>query len=66
MKMKLVVFAAIACLAGASFAASTADYVQAGLVTHFDAIDNEGTGTHNASATKWKDLKGSASITLVS
>lgn len=41
-------------------------YVQDGLVTQFDAIDNEGTGTHNASATVWKDLKGSASITLQS
>lgn len=39
-------------------------YVQDGLVTQFDAIDNEGTGTHNASATVWRDLKGSASITL--
>ena len=66
MKMKLIaVLSVILCVAGA-FAASTADYVQAGLVTHFDAIDNEGTGTHNASATKWKDLKGSASITLAS
>ena len=39
-------------------------YVQDGLVTQFDAIDNEDTGTHNASATVWRDLKGSASITL--
>ena len=39
-------------------------YVQDGLVTQFDAIDNEGTGTHNASATVWRDLVGSASITL--
>ena len=39
-------------------------YVQDGLVTQFDSIDNEGTGTHNASATVWRDLKGSASITL--
>ena len=66
MKMKLIaVLSVVLCVAGA-FAASNADYVQDGLVTHFDAIDNEGTGTHNASATKWKDLKGSASITLVS
>ena len=41
-------------------------YVQTGLVTQFDSIDNEGTGTHNASASIWRDLKGSASITLQS
>ena len=40
------------------------DYVQSGLVAHFDAIDNEGTGTHNPSAAVWRDLKGSASLTL--
>ena len=39
-------------------------YVQSGLVTQFDSIDNEGTGVHNSSATVWRDLKGSASITL--
>ena len=66
MKTKPIVFlAAAACFAGA-FAASNADYVQGGLVTHFDAIDNAGTGAHVANATQWKDLKGAASITLVS
>lgn len=66
MKTKLIVFlAAAACFAGA-FAASNADYVQDGLVTHFDAIDNAGTGAHVANATQWKDLKGSATITLKS
>ncbi len=39
-------------------------YVQDGLITQFDAIDNEGTGTHNASATVWRDLAGVASVTL--
>ena len=41
-------------------------YVQSGLVTQFDSIDNEGTGTHNATAEVWRDLKGSASIALQS
>ena len=41
-------------------------YVQSGLVTQFDSIDNENTGTHNPSAAVWRDLKGSASITLQS
>ena len=39
-------------------------YVQDGLVTQFDSIDNENTGFHNPFATVWRDLKGSASITL--
>ena len=36
---------------------TSASYVQDGLVVQWDAIDNEGTGTHNPSATVWKDLK---------
>ena len=39
-------------------------YVQAGLITQFDALDNEGTGTFNAEAAVWKDLVGNASVTL--
>ena len=39
-------------------------YVQDGLIAHFDAIDNEGTGTHNPTAAKWKDLVGTASLAL--
>ena len=66
MKMKLIaVLSVILCVAGA-FAASNADYVQDGLVTHFDAIDNAGTGAHVSNATAWRELKGSASITLQS
>lgn len=41
-------------------------YVQDGLVTQFDSIDNENTGFHNPSATAWRDLIGEASITLQS
>ena len=39
-------------------------YVQDGLVTQFDGIDNQKTGTHNSGARTWKDLKGGASVTL--
>ena len=62
---KMILFAAVAAV-GAVMAAGLGpqNYVQDGLVTHFDAIDNEGTGTHNPSATTWRDLKGSAYITL--
>jgi len=39
-------------------------YVQDGLIAQFDAVDNEGTGTHNPAAATWCDLAGSASVTL--
>lgn len=66
MKMKLIaVLSVILCVTG-TFAASNAHYVQDGLITHFDAIDNVGTGAHVSNAIVWRDLKGSASITLVS
>lgn len=39
-------------------------YVQDGLVTHFDGIDNAKTGTHDSSTNVWKDLVGGASLTL--
>jgi len=46
---------------------SSQSYVQDGLIVQFDAIENVGVGQpHDASATVWKDLKGSASITLPS
>ena len=62
---KLMMFAAVAA-AGTVLAAGLGpqSYVQDGLVTQFDAIDNEGTGTYNPSAATWRDLKGSAYITL--
>ena len=62
---KLMMVAAVAA-AGAAVAAGLGpqSYAQDGLVTQFDAIDNEGTGTYNPSAATWRDLKGSAYITL--
>lgn len=39
-------------------------YVQDGLVVHYDAIDNAGTGVHDPAATLWKDLKGTNDISL--
>ena len=54
---------AVTAVAQATGVPATA-YVQDGLIAHFDAIDNEGTGTHNPTATKWKSLKGSASLTV--
>ena len=43
---------------------TSASYVQDGLIAQWDGIDNAGTGTHNPSATVWKDLKGSCDMTL--
>ena len=65
---KAFVFVAAVAAAGTVLAAGLGpqNYVQNGLVTQFDAIDNEGTGTYNPSAATWRDLKGSAYITLQS
>ena len=40
------------------------EYVTDGLVARWDGIDNAGTGTHNPSATVWKDLAGNLDLTL--
>lgn len=37
---------------------SSADYVQSGLIGHWDAIDNAGLGIHDTNSTTWKDLTG--------
>ena len=53
-------FSAIA-LAAASVRADGYDahaYVTSGLVAQWDGIDNAGTGSHDATATTWKDLSG--------
>ena len=41
-----------------------AGYVSSGLVTRWDGLDNAGTGSHDATATVWKDLAGSIDLTL--
>ena len=67
MKKRMAMSATIAALALGMAHATTytsASYVQDGLVAQWDAIDNEGTGTHNPSATVWKDLKGNRDLTL--
>ena len=43
---------------------TSASYVQSGLIAQWDGIDNQGTGTHDPTATTWKDLKGSLDMTL--
>ena len=38
------------------------DYVQSGLVAMWDGIENAGWGVHDANATTWKDLIGTADV----
>ena len=40
------------------------DYVQSGLVAMWDGIENAGWGTHDASATTWKDLIGADDLAI--
>ena len=40
------------------------DYVQDGLVVHWDARDNAGRGTHDAAASVWTDLAGGHDLAL--
>ena len=57
---KLHLFAHMCAVAVFAAAAQGAvdGYVQSGLIGHWDAIDNVGTGVHDANATTWKDLTG--------
>lgn len=43
---------------------TSASYAQRGLIAQWDGIDNAGTGSHDPSATVWKDLKGNLDMTL--
>ena len=56
--LSLAVMAAFAAIGdGASRA-----YVQRGLVAAYDGIDNVGTGSHDSSATTWKNLADDSSL----
>lgn len=45
-------------------AEKSSSYVQDGLVAQWDALENAGTGVHDASITTWKDLVGSCDFDL--
>lgn len=63
--MKRMILVAVTAAGLAGFSATTADYVQDGLIAHWDAIDNAGTGTHDSGATTWKNLvAGGMDLTL--
>ncbi|MBR3221532.1 MAG: hypothetical protein IKF72_04800 [Kiritimatiellae bacterium] len=44
---------------------TSSSYVQDGLMAQWDGIDNVGTGTHDPTATTWKDLAGNNDLTIV-
>ena len=49
----------------AQAAVSARQYVQRGLVAHWDALENNGYGQYDGAATVWKDLKGSYDLSIV-
>ena len=53
---------ALPAVSRAETASASRAYVQRGLVAQYDGIDNAGTGSHDASATTWKNLAGDASL----
>ena len=64
MRSLFVAASAVCCVASTAFAYDSSSYVQSGLIAQWDGIDNQGTGTHDPTATTWKDLKGSLDMTL--
>lgn len=51
-------------LGSAAFGYTSADYVQDGLIGHWDGIENAGVGIHSSTTNIWKDLVGDCDLTL--
>ena len=66
MTMKNLLALAVIAAVSAARASTSSDlgYVTDGLTAHWDAIDNQATGTHSADATTWVDLVGGAALTM--
>lgn len=62
--MKKLIFALSSCLCFGAFADIPAGYVTEGLSAYWDAIDNQGTGSHDAAATTWVDIVGNRTFQL--
>ena len=64
--MKRLVFwmAAVASVS-VQAAVSARQYVQRGLVAHWDALENNGYGQYDGTAEVWKDLMGNTDLTIV-
>ena len=49
----------------ASAAVTSKSYIQDGLLSHWDVIENAGYGQHDNSTNYWTDLKGFADLEVV-
>ena len=58
----LFVYAFLFC--ASAFGYTSADYVQEGLIGHWDGIENVGVGIHSNTTNIWKDLVGNRDFTL--
>ena len=63
-KRETIAITAFCLLHSLAFAYTSASYVQDGLIAQWDGIDNQGTGTHDPTATTWKDLVGTNDLTI--
>ena len=66
--LAVIVFAALctAIAASSAHAGTAMGYVQDGLLACWDGIENAGSGIHNSSATKWRDLVAGREFSLTS
>ena len=62
--IKHLALAFIVVSAAIAQAETTLDYVQSGLVAHWDAIENAGRGQHSSTIAAWKDLVGDNDILI--
>ena len=62
----ITAFLVAACLAAPSLAEVTAlSYIQDGLISHWDGIENAGYGLHDGTTNVWTDLKGFCDLEIV-
>ena len=62
MNLKLATSLAVMAAFSAGAAVASRSYVQRGLVAQYDGIDNADTGSHDSSATTWKNLTGDTAL----
>ena len=64
MKKIIAAMVAVTAVSFTGLAATALDYVQDGLIAHWDGVENAGNGVHDSSATTWKNLAGEMDLTL--
>ena len=65
MKKIIAAMVAVTAVSFTGLAATALDYVQDGLIAHWDGVENAGNGVHDSSATTWKDLAGNYDLSLL-